>query len=71
MKERKRRDLNKEASFASASKGGKGTSRFFALFAICFSVLVLTIGLSNFRLHEGTISNPNCCYFYAFKLLLD
>jgi hypothetical protein len=62
MKERKRRAFNKDSSFASASKGRKATSSFFLLFAICFSVWVLTIELSNFRLHEGTISGPDCCY---------
>lgn len=61
MKERKRRDLNKEASFASASKGGKRASAgLFVLFAICFSALVLTIGLSNFRLYEGNLKNLKC-----------
>lgn len=59
MKERKRRDLHKEASFTSTSKGGKGASGFFVLFAICFCVLVLTVGLSNLRLYEGDNSNPN------------
>ncbi|KAJ4786600.1 Glycosyltransferase family 92 protein [Rhynchospora pubera] len=53
MKERKRRDFTREPTLAaSASKGGKGSSRLFLLFAICFSVLLLTIGLSHIRLYE-------------------